>query len=143
MYYYCLTVRKCTPVSSVSQAERVFKNYEYYMNEMKRLDERMHIEYHYECVTLKNGKFNIHVHGMLKTPKRDIIGKQMKGYSIRIEHCKCVPAWRAYITKDGKTKDDIIRYMHLVTVTPILEDSADDDLPDAPEMNVIYKKKLF
>lgn len=150
MHYYCFTIRKCSPAKTVKTVERTMLIYESYLNYLKRMDEKMEVEYHYECVTNLKGSFNVHLHAMLKTPStRTPYVKHKKGYSIRLEKCQSPTAWKMYITKDNKTKDDIINYVsHTITVTPTLTatndtDSEDLSIPDAPEMNVLYKKKLF
>lgn len=135
MKYYCLTIRKCTPIRTYKQCQRLFNDYENILKYLKRKDETMHIEYHYECVIKKNGKYNIHLHAMLKTrngPPR----MYKQGFSILMESCRSNAAWTKYITKQPMTKADIMHYV-LDNSQPCEEDEEEytqqDSLP-------IYKK---
>lgn len=95
---------------------RVFTDYEYYLNQLKLGDLKMNLDYHYEMIEKKNLSFNIHVHGMIKTPSNFVHVKPKKGWSIKIERCKSRTAWNCYITKKPYGKEYIIQY-----VTNVLE----------------------
>lgn len=139
MKYYCLTIRKCTPLSKYSQLSRLFNEYENYIRSLKFRHEQLEIEYHYECVPKLNGKYNIHLHAMLKSPNEILRVHQKQGYSIKFELANSKRAWNLYITKSNLTRRDI--ELHLQDMFfPHDEDSFIDE-PDNPP--IIYKKKLF
>lgn len=142
MNYYCLTIRKCTPCKNAKQAERCFRDYEYIMKGIKRHYEDAHLEYHYECVEKKNGTYNIHLHGMIKTGKQEMYMKSRKGYSIRLERTRSRQAWQIYITKRPITKEYIMEHIMLneAPPEPISDVDTDDERTSLCEL---YKKKLF
>lgn len=147
MNYHCFTMRKCCAPKTLKQVERTMNDYEYYLKQLKKADEKLHIEYHYECVSTDNGRYNVHLHAMLKTPRENISFRQKKGYSIRIEACRSKIAWTTYITKSNMTKQMILNHIyHQENPSPISydsESSLDGLIEDAPNYDALYKKKLF
>lgn len=143
MNYYCLTIRKCTPCKTSKQAVRCFRDYEYMIKKIKDDYEDAHIEYHYECVEKKNGTYNIHLHGMIKTKCDQLYMSSRKGFSIRLELTKSRQAWLVYITKGPMKKRDILDHI-ICNELPPEPISDDDTLSSEREHNrELYKKKLF
>ena len=144
MNYYCFTMRKCCAAKTVKQVKRCIDDYEHYLKKLKSNDEKMHIEYHYEMVISANGRYNVHIHAMIKTPEDHVPVYQKKGYSIRLELCRSKMAWQSYITKGQMTKHDILTHIHdLENNNPPQSDSPDEFIEDAPNYSELYKKKLF
>lgn len=146
MYYHCITMRKCCAPKTLKQVERCMNEMEYYYKKLKESDEQLDIRFHYECVESSNGRFNVHTHGMIRTPNDHVPCHQKKGYSIRIELCRSKMAWNAYITKSNITKQDILLHVHEVLTPPMSSDidlSSDEYIEDALPRDGIYKKKLF
>lgn len=141
MPIYCLTIRKCTPVKTLSSLDRLLLFYEAYINKLKKEDVKLHIEYHYETVIKQNGGHNVHVHAMLKTPNTPhVIYK--KGYSTRLERCKSQQAWQTYITKNNNTKQnirDLFISTHPGCVTSTQSDTqSQDTIIDVPPNSLDY-----
>lgn len=97
MYYYAFTIRRLAG----SIEEKIHGPTEH-IAAIKRRYTHLEIEYHYEVVHKANGSHNIHLHGMIKTPKK-VLYKFLhpgEGYHFWIDACKSVRAWTVYITKD-------------------------------------------
>lgn len=140
MLYYCLTLRKCTPIKTVKQLDRVIADYEYYIKNIAANAE-LQVESHLECVDKKTG-YNVHLHAMIKTPIK-LHAKQKKGFSIRLEECKSKAAWQCYITKDNVTSNLIRQHMYDM-IEPPSEDSEEYiNIPDAHPERTIYKRIFF
>lgn len=122
MPYYCLTIRRCTPVKTESVLQKTVEFYEAYMRRLKDNDPRMELEYHYENVLKKNGSNNVHVHAMIKAAGTPHITYK-KGYSIKLEKCGSATAWRTYITKSQITKEDILNIYKSINEATSDEDS--------------------
>lgn len=136
MYYYCLTIRKCTPVKTSVSLRSVLNVYESYMRYLKQHYLDANIQYHYENVTKKSG-FNVHLHCMIKYPRLGIFMSGKKGYSIRLERCKSPMAWQTYISKNPYTKSEMIEHINM------LMDGVDfDDVISEDENHEIPKQRL-
>lgn len=131
MYYYCLTLRKCSPIRS-HQVDRLIKSYHSYIKNMQKDDEKLEIDFHYEVETKKNGKYNVHIHGMFRTPNAFIKAKPKRGYSIRVERIKSKMAWIAYMTKKPYTSKEIKEYIRMLEATSSPSEEYISE-PDAPE----------
>lgn len=140
MNYYCLTIRKCTPIKTVKQLDRVLKDYDYYLQCLRKRDVSMKVESHLECVDKKQG-YNVHMHCMIKTPAT-IFAVQKRGFSIKLEKCNSKIAWKIYISKQKITEHDIRQHMYDMLEPP--NDSEEYiDLSDAHPEREIYKKNIF
>lgn len=125
-YYYAFTMRKNSGVKTVKAALREFDVYERYMENLKVLNktEIKHIRYHYENKYMGNGRWNLHVHAMIKTYKFNIAPPlrrtYRKGYQIDLEQCRSRIAWQAYITKDTDrgSKEFILDEIHTNIYVP-------------------------
>lgn len=128
MYYYCLTIRKCTPTKKLGSLNAVLDVYESYVKYLKRRYSDMHIEYHYENVVKKTGN-NVHMHCMIKTESLYSIFMSGKvGYSIRLERCKSAQAWQTYITKTSRNREEIYELIKTLSeVTPSVEATEQSD----------------
>lgn len=108
--YYCFTMRKCSGVSTYKQAVRVIDEYERYIINMKTTDEQLYVNYHYEVTPMKKGKFNLHLHAMLRTPNDEPYQYPKRGFKILIEGVRSRIAWDIYITKQRLSKRDILSH---------------------------------
>lgn len=142
MYYYCLTIRKCSPCKNTKQAVRVFRDYEYMIKNIKDEYEDAHIEFHYECVVKANGTYNIHLHGMIKTKHDSLRMRSVRGFSIRLELTRSKQAWQVYITKRPIRKEAILDQIMIAEAPPEPMSDCDDE-PERECLYEQYKKKLF
>lgn len=103
MYIYCFTLRNLIKPDPDSIIRII--------DVLKKYLERVHIEYHWEIVFKKNGKHNVHVHGMMKSHHVfDYVAvhkKIPKGFSFYINPCDNEQAWILYMTKSRLTLEQI------------------------------------
>lgn len=65
MYYYAFTLRKL----SGTNFQKCF-DVESHIKQLREKYKHLEIEYHFEYTLKANGKHNIHIHGMISTPKK-------------------------------------------------------------------------
>lgn len=110
--YYCLTIRKCTSAKTYKQAERVLKDYDYYINNLDKSIDIEDISSHYEVKMNLKKQFNIHVHCTIKVTKdKQVYVSPKKGWSLRLELCKSLKRWSSYVGKQRISRSDILLYV--------------------------------
>lgn len=154
MKYYTFTIRKCSNTKTIKTLKTVFKVYESYLNYFKKMDSKIHIEYHYEYTAPAKGQYNVHLHAMIKTPNKIPYIRPKKGYSIQLQICKNKAAWQAYITKNPYTKEQIEKlitmyinpkdsiYNTISHNSSSIETEDSDDKDDSPDRGVIMDDKI-
>lgn len=109
MFYYAFTLRRTTPVKDSAQAEKTINRYYNYVRYLQKRWTSIHVEINLETKPKKNGKHNVHLHAMVKSPielsKTDL--PRERGLSIDFEECRSKIAWRAYMSKDKLTEQEI------------------------------------
>lgn len=97
MYHYCFTLRKTAyPVWIV--------DYDNHIGKLIKKYPHMEIEYHFEDTA------GLHIHGMLRTPKKVHV-RQIhpgKGWNLDFDFIKSEQAWTAYMTKDTRNETNLI-----------------------------------
>lgn len=107
MNYYSFTLRKTTPVKTEKSLIRVLDFYDSWIKKFKQTYTDSEIDYHYEYVTKLKGH-NVHIHAMIKSHRTQLYINPKKGFHVYIERCQSPIAWEAYITKDGKNRQDML-----------------------------------
>jgi hypothetical protein len=107
MNYYAVTLRKTRPVKTLKQATNVVKTLTYYIKRAKIDYPNADIRFHWECVET-DGTYNIHVHGLIKSPANIINFRTDKGYHSHVTPCTNQAAWNVYITKSDDTPERIL-----------------------------------
>jgi len=115
---------------------KVIKDYEFYVNRLKKVLNCDGFEYHYEVVDHNDLKFNLHIHGYcemhhLPSPK-DF--KFQKGYHVWWEQVNPI-CWHRYITKDDLSKERAIRHIEMALNPPL--DEILDDISDGSLEHVV------
>lgn len=110
MYYYALTIRKPSGTKTLSQANRLFDDIEFYFRGLKKKRADVDIRHHYECVEHLNGNLNIHAHSFVcsRSPIDYTEVTFKKPYRVFFEECKSKLAWNVYITKDNDSRTKIV-----------------------------------
>lgn len=107
-YYFAFTMRKNSGVKTIKSAIRTFNYYEYYIKGLEKNNNEIikKIDYYFENKYMGNGRWNLHVHAIIKTNKfkslPSIKYKYKKGFQILIELCWSKKGWKKYITKSVK-----------------------------------------
>lgn len=100
MYYYAFTSRLLTG----SIKDKVTSP-ESWIVEIRKKYPHLDIRYHYEYVlnSQREGNHNVHIHGMISTPRKVLYKLIHPGpnYHFWIEAVKTVAAWNVYITKNN------------------------------------------
>lgn len=116
MYYYAFTIR----CMSFIRLKPTYSLFESIIEKFKAKYNWVTVEWNLEVKQKKNGNHNVHVHGMVSTPKKVI--KRMlesvtdQGYTVtQFEYVKSQSAWKAYRTKGSHE-------MHLETLASLLEE---------------------
>jgi len=118
-YYYSTTVRKV-------QLPVFITDYRNYLHKLQKDYPLAEIKAHYE------GTKGLHVHLMIKTPKKMYINKMHPGRGWNIDHqlCKNNAAWECYINKDSKKEAELINYEELKEMeffdTPVQSEEEDE-----------------
>lgn len=109
MYYYAITIKKTVPINSVKQAETVIKRYDNIIRYVKSRNPKMEIKVTLENKLKKNGKYNVHLHGMIKTPDQISISifPKEKGIHFYIEETRSKLAYNAYMNSGQIKREDI------------------------------------
>lgn len=98
MYYYAFTLRPLKGTIE-DKIESLMVHMQYLDTQYKHID----LTHHYEIVEKENGNHNVHVHGMIKTPRK-LLKKMLHpgaGFHFWIDACKSELAWNVYITKQN------------------------------------------
>lgn len=117
MNYYAFGLRKTVPCKTVKQAETAIRRYEKYCAYLQ-LKYDIKMEYHFENKITKNGYHNVHLHGMMRTPrefKDNGWTPKERGLKVYCEKVQCKRAYLNYISKDKTSKQDIIDMIRLET----------------------------
>jgi len=125
--YYCLTVRKCSNVKTYKQAERVLKDYDYYIKSLQKNTDILDVTVHHEVKMNLKKHFNIHIHCTIKVEyNADIFCKPKKGFSIRLERVKSLRRWNSYVGKQNISRSDILLFVQRNLTPPIVPHIEDD-----------------
>ena len=109
MYYYAFTLRKTTPVPDTKSAQKAITRYYNYLRYFKKRHTKVNVSPTLETKPKLNGKHNVHLHAMIKSPTELTISDfpKERGLHIYLEPCQSKIAWKAYISKDATTEQDV------------------------------------
>lgn len=113
MYYYAFTLRptKRNPVDT--KLSLIENQLMYIQEEVYPYEDGIEFKHHYEVVMAKNGQHNIHIHSLIKSPRRVYVNRLLaEGFKVHLQECDNRNAWDNYINKQGlSTPDDVRNYI--------------------------------
>ena len=140
MYYYGFTLRRLTNGTPEEKVDSLLS----VLSEYKRYYGRAHIEYHFEVVTKSNGNHNIHVHGVMKTPRKPFLKKMHpgQGYHFYVEELSNEMAWEKYMTKlqIGQTREEVLWFVRNMPAKPVERSDPQEVREDEDGIPDKYKK---
>lgn len=116
MYYYAFTIR-CMSFIRLKPTYGVFESI---IGSFTSKYSWITADWNLEVKEKKNGNHNVHVHGMLSTPKK-VVKRMLEsvtesGYTVtQFEYVKSQSAWKAYRTKES-------HLMHKETLASLLDE---------------------